>query len=202
MDALDAATVKNAMKDPSPGVRENAAILSERFPSCLSQLEEMIDDSSIRVAFQATLSLGQFKDISVIPALAKALELHGQSSWFRTAVVSSEAVSGIDLLKTLEKNLFFKDAPSWKLEFFETCSYVIGARNDKSQISALLNILSQPSLANSAAWQSASIKGLVKGLETLEGLEASLKETLKTILSESDSNASKAIQDLKGLYAK
>ncbi len=202
MDALDTATLNTAMKDTSPGVRENAAILSERFPSCLSQLREMINDSSIRVAFQATLSLGQFKENTVIPALAKALELHGQSSWFRTAVLSSETGSGIDLLKTLEKNSFFKDASSWKLKFFETFSNVIGARNDKSQVAGLLSILAQPSLSNTAGWQSASIKGLVKGLEKSKGLEGAAKEKLKTISSEAGNNASKAIQDLKEIYAK
>ncbi len=201
MDALDADIVKTAMKDPSPGVRENAAILSERFPSCLSQLEEMIDDTSIRVAFQATLSLGQFKNDTVIPALAKTLELRGQRSWFRTAVLSSDAGSGIDLLKTLEKNSFFEHATSWKLEFFENCSHVIGARNDKNQVSGLLNILAQPALSSATDWQSASIRGLVEGFEKSKGLDASLKEKLKTVSSEIGSNVTKAIQDLKELYS-
>jgi putative membrane-bound dehydrogenase-like protein len=200
MDALDAATVKAAMKDPSAGVRENAAILSERFPSCLSQLVEMINDSSIRVAFQATLSVGQFNDTTVVTALAKALELHGQSSWFRTAVLSSEAGSGMDLLKTLERNSFFKGASSWKLKFIGTCSNVIGARNDKSQVSALLSMLAQSSLSHTADLQSASIKGLVEGLERSREWEDSLKEKLKSISSEAESNAPKAIQDLIELY--
>ena len=202
MDALDAVTVMTAMKDPSAGVRENAAILSERFPDCLSQLAEMINDPSIRVAFQATLSLGQFKDKAVIPALAKALELHGQSSWFRTAVLSSEAGSGIDLLKILERNSFFKDASSWKLNFIETCSNVIGARNNKNQISGLLSLLAQSSLSNTAGLQSASIKGLVEGIEKSAGLENSLKEKLKSISLEAEGNVPKAIQDLIELYAK
>ncbi|WP_436835206.1 PVC-type heme-binding CxxCH protein [Arenibacter algicola] len=202
MDALDAVTVMTAMKDPSAGVRENAAILSERFPDCLSQLAEMINDPSIRVAFQATLSLGQLKDKAVIPALAKALELHGQSSWFRTAVLSSEAGSGIDLLKILERNSFFKDASSWKLNFIETCSNVIGARNNKNQISGLLSLLAQSSLSNTAGLQSASIKGLVEGIEKSAGLENSLKEKLKSISLEAEGNVPKAIQDLIELYAK
>jgi putative membrane-bound dehydrogenase-like protein len=202
MDALDAATVKAAMKDPSEGVRENAAILSERFPACLSQLEEMINDSSIRVAFEATLSLGEFKDNTVIPALAKVLELHGESSWFRTAVLSSEAGSSIDLLKTLEKNSFFKDASPGKLTFFEAYSTVIGVRNEKGQIVSLLGNLSQPFIANQAVWQEAGVKGLIKGLEQPEGLDASLKDKLESISAAAKSNIPKAIQDLKQLYAK
>ena len=201
MDALDAPTVKIAMKDPAPGVRENAAILAERFPDCLPQLEEMINDASTRVAFQATLSLGQFNDNTVIPALAKALALHGESAWFRTAVLSTEAGSGIDLLQTLGEHSFFQDAASWKLKFFETCSHIIGARNDKGQVFDLLSILTQPSISNTPKFQSAGIGGLIKGLEKAEGSEDALKEKLKTIGSEAESNSVKAIQDLKKMYA-
>jgi hypothetical protein len=191
MDALDADIVKAAMKDASAGVRENAAILSERFPAYLSQLEEMVNDSDIRVAYQATLSLGQFKDNSIASALAKSLELHGTSSWFRNAVLSSEVGSGTAFLKTLENT-----------GFFETYANVIGNRNDKAQIAGLLNALSQPSIANATGVQAAGIKGLVKGLERVKELDASVKEKLKTISSEAGSDANKAIKDLKELYAK
>ena len=201
MDALDAVTVMTAMKDPSAGVRENAAILAERFPSCLSQLAEMINDPSIRVAFQATLSLGQFNDNTAVTALSKALELHGQSPWFRTAVLSSEAGSGIDLLKILERNSFFKYASSWKIKFIESCSNVIGARNDKSQILGLISIVDKLSLTNSNSWQLAGIKGLLEGMGNSESLENSIKEELKTIGSEAESNSAKAIQDLKKMFA-
>ncbi|MEO8416491.1 MAG: PVC-type heme-binding CxxCH protein, partial [Ginsengibacter sp.] len=202
MDALDAATVKAAMKDPSAGVRENAAILSERFPGCLSRLEEMINDSSMRVSFQATLSLGEFKDNTVITALAKVLELHGESSWFETAVLSSEAGSSIDLLKTLEKDSFFKDTSSWKFTFFETYSSIIGSRNENSQIVNLLGNLSQPFMANQAGWQVAGVNGLIKGLEKPEALDTSLKDKLESVSATAKSNIPKAIQDLKKLYDK
>ena len=116
--------------------------------------------------------------------------------------MSSEAGSGIDLLKILERNSFFKDASSWKLNFIETGSNVIGARNDKNQVSGLLSLLAQSSLSNTAGLQSASIKGLVEGIEKSAGLENSLKEKLKSISSEAEGNAPKAIQDLIELYAK
>lgn len=201
MNALDAATVKTAMKDPSPGVRENAAILSERFPSCLPQLTEMINDVSIRVAFQATLSLGQFEDETAVIALAKALELHGQSSWFRTAVLSSEAGSGIDLVKILAENSFFKDPTPWKLNFFETCSHIIGARNNKNEVFDLVSILARPSLSNATKFQSAGITGLVNGLEKSQELGDELKEKLKMIGSETDNDLTKIIQSFQKLNA-
>lgn len=202
MNALDAEIVKSAMKDSSPGVRENAVILSERFPGCLSQLEEMINDSSITVAFQAALSLGEFKDKTVAPALAKVVGQRGQSSWFRTAVLSSEAGSSIDLLKALDqKSSFFDAVASWKLAFLENFSNVIGGRNQKEQIVALLEILSEPSISKTTGWQSACVKGLIDGLEKIEDLDPSLKEKLKSIGAESGSDIKKAMQDFKRLYS-
>ena len=201
MNALDAEIVKKAMKDSSPGVRENAAILSERFPACLSQLEEMINDSSIRVAFQAALSLGEFKDKTVVPAMAKVIEQQGQSAWFRTAVLSSEAGSSIDLLKELDKKgSFFDVVAPWKVTFLENFSTVIGGRNQKEQIVALLEMVSGPSLSKNNDWKPACVKGLIKGQEKAEGVDAALKEKLKSIGAESGNDLNKAIEDLKQLY--
>lgn len=202
MDALDPEIVKQAMKDPSSGVRENAAILSERFPKCLPQLEDMIHDSSIRVAFQACLSLGQFNDKTVAAALSKVVEQRGQSAWFRTAVLSSETGSSIDLLKNLsQKGSFFDVAAPWKLAFLLDFSNVIGVRNQKGQIIAFLEIISQTLISKSESWQLAVVKGLIKGLEKSEELNASLKETVNKISKESDRNIKKAMQDLKELYS-
>ena len=202
MDALDEEIIRTAIKDPSSGVRENAAILSERFPDCFPQLVELINDSSIRVAFQATSSLGQFNDDSAVLALAKSLELYGHNLWFRTAVLSSEAGSGVRLLKDLEKRSFFKDTASWKLTFFDSFSNVIGARNDNDQIIELLDFLTKSSILNTDGMQIAGIKGLMKGLENQIGSDASFKENLKNISIEVESNTAKAIKDLKGLYVK
>src|SRR6185437_9645415 len=107
---------------------------------------KMINDSSVRVAFQATLSLGEFKDKTVVPVMAKVVEQQGQSAWFRTAVLSSEAGSSVDLLKQLDKEgSFFEAVAAWKLTFLENFSDVIGRRNQKVQILTLLETISDPS---------------------------------------------------------
>jgi putative membrane-bound dehydrogenase-like protein len=201
MGALDIVTVRAAMKDPSPGVRENAAILSERFPACLPQLEEMVSDSSIRVAFQATLSLGEFKTKTVIPVFVKVINQYGYSSWFRTAVLSSEIGSSIDLLKSLTKDSFFAEKASWKLSFFEAFSYVIGRRNQEGEIISLLDGISQPLIGKIPDFQKAGINGLVGGLEKIEKLDGGLKEELKSIGTKSGSDFRTAIKDLKQFYS-
>jgi putative membrane-bound dehydrogenase-like protein len=66
MNALDVGIINGALQDVSPGVRENAAILAERFPACLAQLLKLAKDSSINVVFQAGLSLGEFNDKTLV----------------------------------------------------------------------------------------------------------------------------------------
>ena len=201
MNALDAEIVKKAMKDSSPGVRENAAILSERFPGCLSQLTGMVNDSSVRVAFQAALSLGEFKDKSAIAALSEVIEKRGESKWFTTAVLSSESGSSPDLLKELVKRgSFFDGAAPGKKAFLENFSNVIGGRNQKNEIVAFLEILSGPALSKAGDYQAACVSGLIRGQERAEGSDDALKGKLKTIATESRNNLDKALQDLKQLY--
>src|SRR5690606_2649905 len=118
LDALDAQTVQQAMKDPHPGVREHGIMLAEQFEECLPLLLEMTGDSTVRVAFQATLSLGEFSGPEVIAALANVVEQHGQNSWFKTAVLSSEPGSSLELLqKLITEKTFFEGAEEGRLSF-------------------------------------------------------------------------------------
>ena len=71
LNELNASLVSKAMKDPEPGLREQAVILSERYPQLLPQLLELINDSSLQVVLQATLSLGEFSDNRVVPGFCK-----------------------------------------------------------------------------------------------------------------------------------
>lgn len=202
VNALDAQVVSEALKDPAPGVRENGIILSERFSACLPQLTDMVKDSSTRVVFQAALSLGAFSGKQVLSALANVLERFGQNSWFRTAVLSSEAGSSIELLKTLmQGGTFFKDPAPWKLTFLKDFSYTVGARNDKARILWLIKSLSASPLSNDKAWQSASIEGLLSGLGKTEDQPAATKAMLENVKTESAGDINKAIGDLNHFYS-
>ncbi len=77
LNSLTDEFVKKALNDTSPGIREHGIILSERFPDCLEQALLKIDDPSIRVAFQATLTTGDFHGEKVVTALAHALTKYG-----------------------------------------------------------------------------------------------------------------------------
>jgi putative membrane-bound dehydrogenase-like protein len=201
MDALDADIVKAALKDPAAGVRENAAILAERFPACLASLEQLTEDSAIRVAYQATLSLGEYKDKGIIPWLAKTILRHGQSKWFRAAVLSSEAGSSVELLDALIKSGFTDKAEDWKTDLYKELAETIGARNQKAQVTSLLQRAAQPAVTKLPGAQAAIVKGLGAGLQHIEGVNDEIKGKLKAIAGAAGNDAAKALEDIKTLYS-
>lgn len=200
LDALDAAVVKKGLQDAEPGVRENAVILAERFPECLPQVVQKINDPANRVAFQAALSLGEFNSREVVPALAKVIALYGQDSWFRTAVLSSNAGSSTELLAALvQQPSFSQKEEAWKLGFLEDLSAIVGARNNKEQVRTYLETLSQPALEK-GAWQASLLKGLKKGLGKATGANAALKDAVGNIKTDSGADIKASVLKLKTLY--
>ncbi|MCC6289977.1 MAG: dehydrogenase [Chitinophagaceae bacterium] len=198
LDALDAGIIKQALKDTAAGVRENAVILAERFPECFSSVEQLVTDSSIRVAFQAALSIGEFKSPGVIPALSKVVIKYGGNPWFSTAVLSAEQASSTDMLKTLASNKFFDNPADWKKSFIGGLSETIGARNNKEQRNAFLQYITVAKLA--ADWQVVCIKGLVKGLKDAKETDDMTREKLNNIDKDLNGNLPAALQSIKQLY--
>lgn len=197
-DVLDAAILQSALKDTADGLREHAVILAEKFPSCLKAVLQLIQDPSVRVAFQATLSAGEFNDPSVPAALAGAVTLHGQSAWFRTAVLSSMPGSSVELLKALTSAAFYDTAADWKFAFCDALCKVIGARNSRQQVEALLQYMSGAGFADK--WKTVFISGLASGLQNAEGVNDATKQKLKAVEGEAHSNVSTALQSLKLIY--
>jgi putative membrane-bound dehydrogenase-like protein len=201
LDALDAGIVNAALKDPAAGVRENAAILAERFPPCLGTLEQLVQDSSVRVAYQATFSLGEFKDKSIIASLVKVVQLHGQSKWFRAAVLSAEAGSSVELLDALVKNNFADKTENREIDFYKELAATIGARNQRFQVTDLLKRAAQSPVTNIPGVQGAIVMGLAAGLQNVEGITDAAKEKLKVIENTSGNSAAKTLEDITAVYS-
>ncbi|MEP7257869.1 MAG: PVC-type heme-binding CxxCH protein [Flavitalea sp.] len=169
MNALDAQTTAKALKDTEPGIREQAVILSERYPQLLGQLSALVNDSSAQVALQATLSAGQFSQPSVAAILAKSLQLHIDQSLFRTAVLSADAGSSPEFLNlALRQGIFAKDTSAGCRRFLKDISYIIGARNKKADLISFAALMQNPDIKKDSSLQLACIEGLSKGTKTIE----------------------------------
>lgn len=201
MNALDAAIVNTALKDPEPGVRENAVMLAERFPACFDQLVVMAKDSAVRVAFQVALSVGAFKDKGAVASLATSIKTYGSSSWFQTAVLSSEAGSSLELLQALTKDSFFDDATEWKITFSKELSAIIGSRNNKDEVNGLLAFVVQPGIKKSEAVSIALLKGLLEGLKNVKDLNDTAKEKLKSLSADKTATTTALVEGIRQWYS-
>lgn len=200
LNSLNADIVKKALMDSAPGVRENALILAEKFAETLPLMIQKTNDPDKRVAFQAALSIGNFNNKEVVAALANVVEKYGEDAWFRSAVLSSEAGSSAELLKTLtQRSSFLKNADSWKSTFLKDLSTIIGSRNNKVQVGSYLNILVQPVLNNEKI-QIALVEGLKTGLSKSEGSNVQLKKVLSQLNTDNTQSVKAGIVALKEMY--
>jgi putative membrane-bound dehydrogenase-like protein len=201
LNSLSEDLIKKAVNDNSSGIREHGLILSERYPGCLDMALSKIDDPSIKVAFQATLTTGDFHGEKVVTALAHAITKYGQDPWFQTAVLSSEDGSSLDLLKLLITQKFFETTDEWKVTFLETYAHIAGSHNQNVQINFLLNALSRPELVKEEKWKVAAINGLLQGLKRSATSSPQLKEAVTQMETDSTVMVNEKLKRLSQLYS-
>lgn len=201
LDALNGLTpqiVKQALNDPSADVRENALMLAEHYPALLSDILAKTNDESNRVALQATLSAGNFTGKGVTTTLAKMVDKYGQDPWFRAAVLSSNTGSSAGLMEALAQTSFLNGQDSWRSTFIDDLSYIIGARNNKEQLTAYLTLISKPGINDKL--QASAVNGLKKGLAKASKPSPKLTETLQAIKTDSANDTKEALSNLKKIY--
>jgi putative membrane-bound dehydrogenase-like protein len=162
--ALEASNMQSALQDTHAEVRVHAIRLSEAFPELAGRLTRMVDDPSPRVRFQLALSLGEFSGPAVVRALARLARDHSGDSWFRLALLSSEAGSSSAMLdRLLASRAWLAREASETIPFFTELASVIGARNRSSEIEALLARVSGDRLFRKEEWLTAAALGLTRG---------------------------------------
>ncbi|WP_373515682.1 PVC-type heme-binding CxxCH protein [Persicitalea sp.] len=200
-NALAADHVKKALSDVEPGVREHALMLAEKYPQFLPEIIKLTDDASPQVAYQASLSLGQFSSQEVLPVLARIAEKKAEDNFYRMAVLSSKPGASAEMLETMaDGGTFFKNASPGKMKLIEEFAYITGSRNGKNEIKALLEVL----LANEESWQTAGLNGLANGIKRSQHKGETDKATVKA-LQKLEKGASvavkKAIEDVRQALA-
>ena len=171
LSALEESIVGEALGDEHPGVRESAVLLAENFPGLLPRLVKMTGDPSPRVAFQLSLSLGEFSGPRVLDAFRNLVARHGEDPWQRAAVLSSDAGSSLQLLESMvaERGYFKHPTPN-KTGFLEDLAAVVGARNRGRQVQRLVRLMARSPSLREKRWQTAGLSGLARGLELGQAL--------------------------------
>ena len=169
--------VLTALSDAHPGVRENAVILSERYLSESDQVRErmlgLAADASQRVRYQVLLSSG-FLSSPHAGTIRDRLLLEGIADpWVPIAALSASSDETPRLLELAVSRLTEEDSEGARI-LFRTLASVLGARQKKAEVSALLaRILS---VEGPDWWKSEVLTGLMRGT----------RASASTLLSEGD----------------
>jgi putative membrane-bound dehydrogenase-like protein len=170
MNALDADLVALLLRDEHPGVREQALVLCERWlPNSAAIQKEALAlaaDADTRVRYQTALSLGEWDEDRIVPALAKIGTADADDRWTRAAVASAVPKRAGALLTVLlkpEAEMTAK-ATLGRMTLVQELAALVGARQEPSDIAGLLSALQTLSGQDGVRWQMAAVNGLAAGM--------------------------------------
>ncbi|NQU21071.1 MAG: c-type cytochrome [Candidatus Nealsonbacteria bacterium] len=177
LNALQPATVTEALDDPHFAVRMHALRLAEPWLDRHGELTEkvlaMTADEHPRVQLQLALTLGQCNDPRAMGALAQLAARCADRQWMPAAVLSSVSGSAdrflVDLLRRSAAGSEGRSAAVGKArELVEPLGAVVGARHDSEETGRVLSVLGEDRAGDAAEFvplQTACLKGLVEGLQ-------------------------------------
>lgn len=162
LSALEAPVVVAALKDPHPGIRENALRLAEELATDSTVANAVLalkNDKEPRVLYQLAFTLGQFKDPRTLAVLADLARERAGEPWFRTAILSSLNDNASDFFHLYLSRNQFQLNPA----FLDQLAALIGAKHDPNELRRFLTVQEAllPFHPNEVA---AGLFGLAKGL--------------------------------------
>ena len=155
---LEPPMIEAALRDDSPGVRENALKMAEARFEKSSELTAaalaMTGEPDPTVRYQLALTLGEVPSAARTGALAALAAKGADDPYLRAAVLSSAADVPLDLYKRLAEG----DDARGVDAFLREAAGVIGSRLDRQEIAGLLAAVARRPRAS-------SLRGLAAGLK-------------------------------------
>ncbi|MFV0606784.1 MAG: PVC-type heme-binding CxxCH protein [Niabella sp.] len=180
LDALNSQTIKKALHSKSSWLRYNGAILAEQYSDCYKDLATLTIDTVAKVALQATLSIGEFKNKNNTPVFIEVLSKYGYDKSFQMAILSTHEGSSPGFLTAVLNSPVGQDTQFITEDFIQNLAYVIGARYHKNQIKELLKLCTHSNLQKNKR-ELSLLKGLTKGIQNSPNAENEVKEKMKEL---------------------
>ncbi|QEH35651.1 Cytochrome c [Aquisphaera giovannonii] len=165
LDALDDETLRAALRDDSPRVREQAARLvadSARQPSFASELAAIADDADARVRLRAVVALAKLDTDLERDALARVAARDAESPWAAAAILGAlESSPGkfLDILATRQPGWLARPTDA-QLGFLASLGAQIGASADRALVA---DALARAAAAPAEAAGFALLQGIARG---------------------------------------
>jgi putative membrane-bound dehydrogenase-like protein len=168
LDALGLETdedILQALRNSSPGVRENALRLAERrlpsSPRLFDAVSALAGDPDAKVRLHVALTLGAVDDPRRIAVLAAIARRDGADRWVRAAVLSSVGDRASAFLDAFASG---PAAPAARAAVMQDLGGLFGASEPLERCLALVREIADP--AADLSWQPAALAGVAAGLRT------------------------------------
>jgi putative membrane-bound dehydrogenase-like protein len=166
--ALDESIVLRLLGDSVAGVRENAIQLSESRLAGSARVQErllaMALDPDPRVRFQVALSLGEWDDDRIVPALAAVALAEAEDRWTRAAVSSAVPKRAGKLLTALLGVGLSSRVTTGRLALLRELAVLVGSRREPEEVTALLDALGSLPAEHRDRWQVTGLLGVTEGM--------------------------------------
>lgn len=180
LHSLDEAVLFAALRDPQPGVRENAVKLSRVIgvDAALPEILPLVEDTLPRVRLEVAYALGDASPASPAAAgLARLARREGSDRWMRSAILSSASQLAPELFAELFRPQDAGAQAADKPPFFRTeagaaivsqLANLIGTRNDDAQVGRMLDLVATGPTADDPVADRLLLE-LVRGLKRRAG---------------------------------
>jgi putative membrane-bound dehydrogenase-like protein len=166
LGGLDAELIVRALRDPEPGVRENAVRMAEsRLPDerLTAALLAMRDETDPRVRFQLVATLGDVATDASLALRQRLLFENIEDRWMQVAGLSSMAQRDPALFQRTVDRLGNQETEG-RARYFRLVSAMIGARRQPEDIGGLVRTVLANGDTAAGWWRAASLEGLAGGL--------------------------------------
>lgn len=167
-NTLHAELIHKLLNDAHPRIRAHAVLLSERWlaksEAVQTRVEELAMDADPQVRFQVALTLGEWDDDRILPALAKIALAGADDRWTRYAVASSVPKRAGKLMGILLSSGSMKPLSPSRLVLLQELAALVGARQDPGEVADVLDVLQVLSGKDGLPLQMAGLNGLADGM--------------------------------------
>jgi putative membrane-bound dehydrogenase-like protein len=185
---LEQTTVLQALKDPEPGVRENAIVLAERWLSdagVAAALLSMRNDAHPRVRFQLLATLGSLDTPASHAAQEQLLFSAIDDEWMQVAALSASsdrAVAYLDRVLRQGAGVVERESAE-RAGFFDRLGGVIAAREKRDELTRAITTVTDPAAPAGDWWRAALLEGIARGMAGARGDRRLLADTQPTLLT-------------------
>ncbi|MFN4257807.1 MAG: PVC-type heme-binding CxxCH protein [Gemmataceae bacterium] len=170
LGALEEVVILELLRHEHPRVREHGVLLAEprlvKSASLRQQVLELAEDTDARLRFQVALSLGEWNDDRIVPALAAIALAGAEDRWTRYAVASAiPQRAGALVVELLQpKHQWMARVSEGRLALLQELAALVGGGQDTEEIGLFLKNLTTIDGKESDRWQRTGLIGLTEGM--------------------------------------